>query len=93
MENFNEENIPEEYRTVSLWKYVGIMALSCIPCVGLICLIVFACGAVKNKNIINFARANLVIIGIVVLLYVLLMVFGIAGSIVNNAQQTILNSY
>ena len=78
-----ENNIPNEYKPVSLWAYVGLMALNMIPCVGLIATIVFACGAIKNKNIINFARAQLVLAGIIVAIYLIILMFGLAGGIMS----------
>lgn len=93
MEEYNGGNMSEENEVVSLWKFVGIMALSMIPCVGLICTIVFACGAIKNKNIINFARAQLIIAGIIMVIYILLIVLGVMGGIASSAQRTIMNAY
>jgi len=70
--------VPEEYKPLSTWAYVGLFFLSAIPCVGFICTIVFACGAVKNKNIANFARAQLIMIAIVVVIYLLLLALAFA---------------
>ena len=76
-----EENIPNEYKPVSIWLYLGIFCLSMIPCVGLIGSIVLACGAVKNKNITNFARAQLILGGIIILLWLILFMIGVFGGI------------
>lgn len=79
--SFDENNIPEEYKPLSVGKFIGYNLLFMIPCVGLILLIVFACKGVKNKNVINWARAQLILTAIVVLLYILLLVFGVGAAI------------
>ena len=58
------KELPEEYQPVSAWGFVGLFLLSTIPCIGLICTIVFACGGVRKKNIVNFARAQLIMMAI-----------------------------
>ncbi len=82
-----ENNIPEEYQPLSIGKFIGLQLLFVIPCVGLICSIIFACGAVKNKNLINWARAQLIVLGIAIIVYFILMILGIG--IFNVAQSTI----
>ena len=89
MDELNEANLPEEYKPVSLWQFVGLLVLSAIPCVGLITTIVFACGAIKNKNIINFARAQLVLIGIVLAIYILLMILGVGAGIMSGIMSSV----
>ncbi len=49
-------NIPAEYAPISMWGYFGYELLFSIPCIGLICLIVFAISS-KNVNLRNFARS------------------------------------
>lgn len=78
--NLNEANIPEEYQPLSIGKFLGFQLLFCIPCVGIVLQIIFACGAVKNKNIINWARANLILYGIVIAIYAILMLLGVGGA-------------
>lgn len=85
MEQENNYNIPEEYQPLSIGKFIGFQLLFAIPCVGIILIIVFACGAVKNKNLVNWARAQLIILGIVILIYVLLMVLGVGTAIFSSA--------
>ena len=48
--------IPEEYKPISMWGYFGYEILFSIPIIGWIFLIVKAIGA-KNKNVKNFARS------------------------------------
>lgn len=82
-------NIPEEYEPLSIGKFIGFQILFAIPCVGLILAIVFACGGIKNKNVINWARAELILLGIVVLLYVILFVFGVGAAVFDSALTSI----
>ena len=49
--------IPEEYKPISPWGYLGYNLLFCIPLVGFILLIVFSCGGSKNINLKNYARS------------------------------------
>jgi len=55
---------------VSAWGFIGLAILFGIPVVGFICAIVFACMSSINANIRNFARAQLIllVIGIVLAL-------------------------
>ena len=85
----NANSIPEEYQPLTIGKFIGFQILFAIPCVGLILAIVFACGAVKNKNLVNWARAQLIILGVVIAIYVLLMILGIGKAVLNSATTTI----
>ena len=85
----DEKNIPEEYQPLSMGKFIGFQLLFSIPCVGFILAIVFACGAVKNKNLINWARAQLIIFGIFIALYLILMALGVGTAIFNSAATKI----
>lgn len=67
-------NIPEEYRPISMWGYLGYQLLFSIPCVGFILLIVFSFGGTRNKNVRNFARSYLCLIGIIFVLYLIIFV-------------------
>ena len=79
----DQRDLPEEYQPVSSLGYVGLFLLSTIPLVGLICTIVFACGGVRKKNIVNFARGQLILKGLVLLIALLFCLlsftFGILG--------------
>ena len=77
----NQPNIPNEYRPLSSWGYIGYNLLFAIPLVGLICMIVFA---VDSSYIArrNYARSFLIwmLIGIVlsIIIGVLFMVLGVS---------------
>lgn len=75
----NQPNIPNEYRPLSAWGYIGYNLLFAIPLVGLICMIVFA---VDSSYIArrNYARSFLLWMLIAVILSILVMIlFTILG--------------
>lgn len=73
-------NIPEEYRPISMWGYFGYELLFSIPCVGFILLIVFSLGGTKNVNLRNFARSYFCFLLIVVILVLVLAATGAAAA-------------
>ncbi len=89
MEDFNEQSIPEQYRPVSTWAFVGYFLLCCIPIVNIVCLIIFACSD-SNINRRNFARAYLVIFGIAIVLYMIgwASLFNASSSVTNDTLKT-----
>lgn len=66
-----ENNIPEEYKPISMWGYLGYSILFAIPFVGIIVAIVFAFGGQKNINVRNYARGLLLAVAIMLVLWVL----------------------
>ncbi len=78
-----EQSLPEEYRPVSMWAFLGYTILFSIPVVGWICAIVFAFASSKI-NVRNYARGYLIflIIGIVIwiIVCVALIVLGVSLS-------------
>lgn len=63
-----------DYTPISMWGYFGYEILFSIPCVGFICLLLFAFGVSKNVNVRNFARSYfcfLIILAVIVLLIAL----------------------
>lgn len=60
--------IPDEYRPLSMWAYLGYQILFSIPCVGFIVLLVFSFGGTKNINLRNFARSYLCFMVVVLIL-------------------------
>ena len=71
--------IPENYKPISAWGYVGYTILFCIPLIGLILLIVFSFSD-ANINRRNYARSYwcvlLLCIIIVLILVILSVVLG-----------------
>ncbi len=71
----DNSNIPEEYRPISAWGYVGYNLLFSIPLVGFILLIVFAFDS-SNLNRRSYARsffATWLIIAIIVAIVLIFM--------------------
>ncbi len=56
-QRMTEDNIPEEYRPLGMWKYFWIEVLLSIPFVGFILTFVFSF-APKNVNMKYFARSR-----------------------------------
>lgn len=87
MANDNFNNLPEEYRPISMWGYFGYTLLFSIPCVGLIALLIFAFGGTRNINLRNYARSYfcLFILGVILSIVFILLggamaAMGTAGS-------------
>lgn len=77
-----QPNIPDEYKPISMWGYFGYELLFAIPCVGWICLIVFALGGTSNVNLKNFARSYFcfLILAVILGLIGFLLVGGITAA-------------
>lgn len=68
----NEDNLPEKYKPISMWGYLGYQVLFSIPVLGWIMLFIFAFGKDENANVRNFARSYLCFYIICVILLILL---------------------
>ena len=71
----DESSLPEEFKPISMWGYVGYSLLFAIPCIGFIVVLVFAFGGAKNINLRNYARGQLLVIAIAVILWILIFAF------------------
>lgn len=77
---FNEDMLPEEYKPVSVGKYIGYSILFSLPVVGFIMLLVTAFSGGTNKSLKNYARAMLIVMVIGVILGIILgILMGILG--------------
>ena len=87
-------NIPEEYRPISMWGYLGYQILFAIPCVGFILILVFSFGGSRNINLRNFARAYLLafVIGLIIV-GILFAIFGVALFSMTDTKEFIPTSY
>lgn len=86
---YQPQNVAQSYdntsKPVTVGKWVGLLILSAIPVVNIICWIVWLCSSTTNKSIKNFLVAEIVVyaicIGVGVLVSVLLASLGVlAGS-------------
>lgn len=76
-----------KYELISTWGYIGISLLMCIPLIGQILMIVWACGGCRKLQKRNYARAMLIMFAISL---VLSLIFGfIAKKLVNKAVESI----
>lgn len=82
--DMDNNNIPEEYRPISMWGYFGYEILFSIPIVGFICLIVFAIGA-KNVNKKNFARSyfcyTIIVCLVAIVIFAIMMATGAVSAL------------
>lgn len=53
----SEDNLPERYKPISMWGYLGYQLLFAIPILGWIMLFIFSFGKGENVNVRNFARS------------------------------------
>ena len=87
----NNSNSSSNDNIVSVKKYLGHLFLFVIPVVGFILLIVKAVDN-KDKNITNYARAQLLFAGILTVILVIISI--IAGiSITNSISDSVNDSY
>ncbi len=90
-EEFNEEE------HVSVWQWVGIMAINLIPCVGplayIIMMFVWGFGSTPKHSLKTYARASLImaLIGIVLYIILFVIIFAVAGGI-NGIMNSINNN-
>ena len=76
-----------KYELISTGGYIGISLLMCIPVVGQILMIVWACGGCRKLQKRNYARAMLIMFAISL---VLSLIFGfVAKKVVNKAVESI----
>lgn len=74
-EDMEKDQIPEEYKPISMWGYFGYEILFSIPLIGLILLLVFAFGGARNKNLKNFARSYFcfyILVAVLIFLFILM---------------------
>ena len=78
----NVQNIPDEYKPISMWGYFGYQVLFALPLVGFICLLIFSFGGTRNKNVKNFARSYFCyLIIMIIIIAIVLSVTGIGEAI------------
>lgn len=72
-----QNSVPESHTPISMWGYLGYEILFSIPCVGIICLIIFSLGGTSNVNVRNFARSYFCFVIILFVIFVALIMGGI----------------
>lgn len=84
MDNYSSNNIPPEYRPISMWGYFGYELLFAIPVIGFIFLLVYALGGTRNINVRNFARSYFCVLVILIVLMLILIATGSLAAIFAN---------
>lgn len=69
----SEENIPEQYKPITMWGYLGYQIVFSIPIIGWIILLVFAFSKDENINIQNFARSYIIFLIMSIVLYFIIL--------------------
>lgn len=71
----NENMLPEDYKPVTVLQYIGYTILFGLPIIGIIMLFVTAFGSDKSISLRNYAKYNLIMyaIGIVMTVFVFLV--------------------
>ncbi len=79
------------YGLISTWGYIGIMLLLCIPVIGFILMIVWACGGCKKLQKRNFCRAMLIVMAVMLVLSLILgfAIRGLIKTVINSVQEEI----
>ena len=66
--HISEEDLPEEFRVVPMFHFFLYQIIFALPLVGLVVILIMRFGGAKNKNIRNFARAQLLAIIVAIIL-------------------------
>ena len=74
----SDNNVPGEYKPISMWGYFGYELLFGIPVIGFIILLVFAFGGSGNINVKNFARSKFCYVILLFVIFVVLAAIGMA---------------
>ena len=74
----SDNNVPSEYKPISMWGYFGYELLFGIPVIGFIILLVFAFGGSGNINVKNFARSKFCYVILLFVIFVVLAAIGMA---------------
>ena len=80
--NFTPNQLPEQYRPLSMWEYFGYSLLFNIPVVGFVFLIVFSFSG-SNINRRNYARSYFCGLILFIILIVILISAGAMGSLLD----------
>lgn len=88
--NYQNETTNLESEPVSIGQWVGIFCINLIPCVGglvyIIMMFVWAFGTTAKPSLKNFAKAQLIIIGVVLVLTIIVsIIFAILGVSIFNS--------
>ena len=81
-----EDNLPEKYKPISAWGYLGYNLLFSIPLIGTVMLFVYAFGGTSKVNLRNYARSFFCIALIQIIIAILLIATGALGSLTSGSR-------
>lgn len=84
----SENNIPSEYKPISMWGYFGYDILFSIPLIGFIVALVLAIGS-KNKNVKNFAGSYFCVLILSVVVMVVCIAISLATGAISSLEDII----
>lgn len=87
--NYAQNNVNKQDEHMSVLGWIGVFCLNLIPCVGtlvyIIMMFVWAFGNTPKKSLKTYARAQLIILAVVVAIWIImLIIFSIAGFSIAN---------
>ena len=79
--NTNAYHLQDLETPVSMGDWIVSLILCCIPCVNIIMLFVWAFSKTEPKSKSNWAKAQLIFVGVILVLYVILIIIGVGGAL------------
>ena len=83
----NYDDLPEEVRPISPWRYFGLSLLYSIPIIGFIFLMINSLRRGNNVNIRNYSRSYFCGFILVLTVVVILIIIGATGSGLDKIRQ------
>ena len=93
MTQYEKEEIgklPEKYRPLTAWGYLGYSILFAIPLIGFICLIVFSFSS-SNINRRSFARSYFCVMIFALIVMLVVLFTGVGATIVESITSKIVS--
>lgn len=81
-----EKNLPEEFKPISAWGYIGYNLLFSIPIIGTIMLFVYAFGGTSKINLRNYARSFFCVLIIAIAIFVFFTITGGLASLTSGSR-------
>ena len=81
-----EDNLPEKFKPISPWGFLGYNLLFSIPIIGTVMLFVYAFGGTSKVNLRNYARSFFCIALIQIIIAILLIATGALGSLTSGSR-------
>ncbi len=82
-----EPFIPNEYKPITPWGYIGYIILFNLPIAGIILMLICAFGGSQNINVKNFAR------GMLLVLLISIVIVALAAAVLGPSFYQTINQY